>query len=99
VGRGGGGMSHPWGLSGPAFLWLYGAGLVVAVGIPALVRTLPAVGSRRLDPPLDANGVAFLAGGSRRVVETSLARRSVSALPRSGCCSPRRRRGESSWPR
>ena len=68
-------MGRPWGLSGPDFLWLYGAGLVVALGVaiylrwwvrrPPLVEPLPAG---------DASMVAYLMGGKRQLVETALAR-------------------------
>jgi uncharacterized protein (TIGR04222 family) len=59
-------MDHPWGLSGPAFLWLYGVVFLRwSVRRPRLAEPVP-VG--------DADVVAHLTGGPARVVETSLAR-------------------------
>jgi uncharacterized protein (TIGR04222 family) len=68
-------MGHPWGLSGPDFLWLYGSALVVALGVAIYLRW--AARRPRLAEPApvtDANVVAYLVGGARQVVETSLAR-------------------------
>jgi uncharacterized protein (TIGR04222 family) len=68
-------MDHLWGISGPAFLWLYLAGLALALAAAAAVRSA----ARRPTPPdappeLDELDLAFLAGGPRRVVETAIAR-------------------------
>ncbi|HEY0637543.1 MAG TPA: TIGR04222 domain-containing membrane protein [Pseudonocardiaceae bacterium] len=69
-------MDTPWGITGPQFLALYSAGLVIAVGIAVFVRyraRRPAAPDERF-PPLDIAGLAFLAGGPRRVVEVAIAR-------------------------
>lgn len=68
-------MDHPWGLSGPEFLWLYGGALVVSVGLAIYLRW--AVRRPRLAEPVpvgDANVVAYLRDGPQAVVETALAR-------------------------
>ncbi|MCG8923127.1 TIGR04222 domain-containing membrane protein [Lentzea sp. CC55] len=64
-----------WGLSGPEFLQLYWIGLALAVLVAIVVRVRVRAG--RGDQParsLDMDELAYLAGGPRRVVETSLAR-------------------------
>ena len=68
-------MDEPWGLSGPEFLALYGAALVIAVTYGLLLRHRV----RRPRPPefvrpVDLAGLAFLTGGPRRVVEVAIAR-------------------------
>jgi uncharacterized protein (TIGR04222 family) len=68
-------MGHPWGLSGPDFLWLYGSALVLALGVATYLRwkaRRPRLAGPA--PVTDANEVAYLVGGARQVVETSLAR-------------------------
>ncbi|MFD5828329.1 TIGR04222 domain-containing membrane protein [Lentzea sp. NPDC060358] len=68
-------MQKPWGLSGPEFLQLYWIGLALAVLVAIVVRVRARAG--RGDQPvrtLDMDELAYLAGGPRRVVETSLAR-------------------------
>ncbi|MFD9704225.1 TIGR04222 domain-containing membrane protein [Lentzea sp. NPDC059081] len=68
-------MQKPWGLSGPEFLQLYWIGLALAVLVAIVVRVRARAG--RGEQPvrsLDMDELAFLAGGARRVVETSLAR-------------------------
>ncbi len=68
-------MDHPWGISGPGFLWLYGVALVAAVGLAVYLRRRQR--NPRLAEPVpvgDVNVVAYLVDGPRRVVETSLAR-------------------------
>jgi uncharacterized protein (TIGR04222 family) len=68
-------MERPWGLSGPTFLWLYGAGLIVALALAFGVRA-QARRPRLTEPPptLDLEAIAFLAGGTRRVFELAIAR-------------------------
>ncbi|GAA1342914.1 TIGR04222 domain-containing membrane protein [Saccharothrix algeriensis] len=67
-------MERPWGLSGPEFLELYwialAASLVVAIVVRVRLR-----GARGGDPAgvLDRCELAFLTGGPRRAVETSVA--------------------------
>src|SRR5262245_57597835 len=66
---------HPWGLSGPAFLWLYVAGmvvgLVVAIGVRRRVRR-PHVTA----PPttVDVVELGFLGGGPVNAVQVAVAR-------------------------
>src|SRR5919107_1098499 len=79
-------MGYPWGISGPDFLALYVAALIVVVGVAVLAR----IKVRRPPsaPPAQRVGLpelAFLAGGPRRVVETA-----VSALLESGSLRPTR---------
>lgn len=68
-------MEHPWGISGPEFLWLYAAGLAVALAWLIVTRTR-ARRPRQIEPtpPLDLESVAFLSGGSRRVIELAIGR-------------------------
>ena len=66
---------HPWGLSGPEFLWLYGAGLVLGIAV-AIWRRM-AVRRPRLTEqpgPLVAEELGFVAGGPQRAVEVAVAR-------------------------
>lgn len=68
-------MNHPWGLSGPEFLWLYAGGLLLGLGWA--ISTRARVRRPRLSEPvpvLDDDGRAFLLGGTARVAETSIAR-------------------------
>ncbi|GAB2841350.1 TIGR04222 domain-containing membrane protein [Lentzea nigeriaca] len=68
-------MQRPWGLSGPEFLQLYWIGLALAVLVAIIVRVR--VRARHSTQPvrsLDMDELAYLAGGPRRVVETSIAR-------------------------
>ncbi|MFD4640661.1 TIGR04222 domain-containing membrane protein [Lentzea sp. NPDC058436] len=66
---------EPWGLSGPEFLQLYWIGLALAVLVSIVVRVRVRAG-RSTQPvrSLDMDELAYLAGGPRRVVETSIAR-------------------------
>ncbi|OLF15548.1 TIGR04222 domain-containing membrane protein [Actinophytocola xanthii] len=68
-------MDHLWGISGPAFLGLYTAGLALALAAAAAVRSAvrrpPAPDPA---PTLDELDLAFLAGGPKRVIETVVAR-------------------------
>ncbi|PWK79444.1 uncharacterized protein (TIGR04222 family) [Lentzea atacamensis] len=68
-------MQRPWGLSGPEFLQLYWIGLALAVLVAIIVRVRVRAGHS--DQPvrsLDMDELAYLAGGPKRVVETSIAR-------------------------
>ena len=68
-------MGQAWGLTGPEFLALYGAGLVLALGWAALVRWRV---RRPQEPvswqPLDVAELAFLVGGPGRAAEAAVAR-------------------------
>jgi uncharacterized protein (TIGR04222 family) len=74
---------HPWGLSGPDFLWLYGAGLVVglAVAIGARMRVRR---PRLAEPPgvLDAAELGFLGGGPANAVQVAVVRLVEAGLVR-----------------
>lgn len=66
-------MNEPWGLSGPQFLGVFVAGMIVALVITMLLRR--AVGARSqpdVTEPLTVDEVAYLAGGRRRVVESAI---------------------------
>lgn len=68
-------MQRPWGLSGPEFLQLYWIGLALAVLAVIIVRVRVRAGhSNQPVRSLDMDELAYLAGGPRRVVETSIAR-------------------------
>ncbi|WP_330277934.1 TIGR04222 domain-containing membrane protein [Lentzea sp. NBC_00516] len=68
-------MQRPWGLSGPEFLQLYWIGLALAVLVAIVVRVRVRAGhSTQPVRSLDMDELAYLAGGPRRVVETSIAR-------------------------
>ncbi|MCP2248776.1 TIGR04222 domain-containing membrane protein [Lentzea aerocolonigenes] len=68
-------MQRPWGLSGPEFLQLYWIGLALAVLVVVIVRVRVRAGhSNQPVRSLDMDELAYLAGGPRRVVETSIAR-------------------------
>jgi uncharacterized protein (TIGR04222 family) len=67
-------VERPWGLSGPEFLELYWIALAVSVAFAILVRVR--LRGTREGAPAGALGlldIAFLTGGPRRVVETSVA--------------------------
>ncbi|GAB2973651.1 TIGR04222 domain-containing membrane protein [Saccharothrix stipae] len=67
-------MERPWGLSGPEFLELYWIALAVSVAFSIFVRVR--LRGTRDGAPAGALGlldIAYLTGGPRRVVETSVA--------------------------
>ncbi|ONI79439.1 hypothetical protein ALI144C_26895 [Actinosynnema sp. ALI-1.44] len=65
---------NPWGISGPAFLWLYGGGLAVAVIATLLLRgRLRAAGATNTRDPLTVEETALLAGGRTRMAESAIA--------------------------
>ena len=74
---------HPWGLSGPEFLWLYSAGLVlglvVAIGARMRVRR-----PRLAEPPgqLDVTELGFLGGGPVNALQVAVARLAMADLVR-----------------
>ena len=74
---------HPWGLSGPEFLWLYGigmvAGLAVAIGARVKVRR-----PRLAEPPghLDVTELGLLGGGPVNAVQVAIARLAAAGLVR-----------------
>jgi uncharacterized protein (TIGR04222 family) len=74
---------HPWGLSGPVFLWLYVIGLVaglgVIIGVRRAVRRPP-----QPEPPAVTDDVelGFLAGGPVNAVQVAVARLVQAGLVR-----------------
>jgi len=63
-------MSEPWGLSGPQFLAIFVAGLLLATFAPLLLRRLIGrVPSGRLTRQLDAYEVGYLADGPDRAAD------------------------------
>jgi uncharacterized protein (TIGR04222 family) len=66
---------HPWGLSGPEFLWLYSAGLVVGLVVAFGLR-VAARRPRLAEPPRRPapEELGFLAGGPRHAVQVAVAR-------------------------
>jgi uncharacterized protein (TIGR04222 family) len=66
---------HPWGLSGPDFLWLYIAGLVVGVAVAVGAR-MRVRRPRLAEPPatLDATELGFLGGGAANAVQVAVVR-------------------------
>jgi uncharacterized protein (TIGR04222 family) len=66
-------MNQPWGLSGPQFLWIYGAGMAAFFAAPWLVallaQTFGTASSQVPVPELDAYEVGYLAGGAQRAGE------------------------------
>lgn len=78
-------MGHPWGISGPSFLLLYGAVLAVAVVLVAILyRAVRRPYGAKPEPDGDVNILAYLCGGASRVVETSLAQ----LIEQGRCASP-----------
>ncbi|MBP2334610.1 uncharacterized protein (TIGR04222 family) [Saccharothrix coeruleofusca] len=68
-------MQRPWGLSGPEFLDLYWIALAVVTAFALLLRVR--LRGTRASAPAGAPGLyelAYLSGGPRRAVETSVAR-------------------------
>ncbi|EHK85285.1 TIGR04222 domain-containing membrane protein [Saccharomonospora azurea] len=74
---------HPWGLSGPQFLWLYGvgllAGLIVAIGNWMGVRRPR---SQEASGPLTAEELGFLVAGPRRAIAVAISRLVAAQLVR-----------------
>ena len=67
-------MGEPWGISGPAFLWLYVAGVLLAMIATSFLRkSVRRADDREPGRTLEVEELAFLAGGPRRVVETAVA--------------------------
>ena len=66
-------MNQPWGLSGPQFLWIYGAGMAAFFAAPwAIALFAGAVSTSSPRVPglvLDAYEVGYLAGGAQRAAE------------------------------
>lgn len=66
---------HPWGLSGPEFLWLYAAGMVLGGAVVLYARRWAGRRTPAEEPStVDYAEVAYLAGGTDRVVDAAVAR-------------------------
>src|SRR5438105_4542054 len=71
-------MSDPWGISGPAFLWIYGG---LMVGVWLVVRPLLTWAARRSashggqypGSTPTVYQLAYLAGGPHRAIDTAIA--------------------------
>jgi uncharacterized protein (TIGR04222 family) len=79
-------MNQPWGLSGPQFLWIYGAGMAAFVAVPWLLallgRTFSTVSSGVPASVLDAYEVGYLAGGAPRAAEVVIGELTTSGALR-----------------
>jgi uncharacterized protein (TIGR04222 family) len=79
-------MNQPWGLSGPQFLWIYGAGMAAFFAAPVLVallaRTHRAASSQVPVPGLDPYEAGYLAGGAKRAAEVVIGELASSAALR-----------------
>ena len=79
-------MNQPWGLSGPQFLWVYGAGMAAFVAAPWLLalfaRTFDTASPRVPAPVLDAYEVGYLAGGAQRAAEVVIGELTASGALR-----------------
>ncbi|ALG08033.1 TIGR04222 domain-containing membrane protein [Kibdelosporangium phytohabitans] len=66
---------NPWGISGPAFLWLYTGGFVVAGAVTLLLRRRigSLTGAQSASEPLTVDETAILAGGRARVADAAIA--------------------------
>lgn len=74
---------HPWGLSGPEFLWLYVVGLVVAL-VVAIGARMRVRRPRLAEPPgrLDVTELGFLGGGPVNALQVAVARLAMADLVR-----------------
>jgi hypothetical protein len=81
-----GGVNQPRGVSGPQFLWIYGAGLAALVAAPGLLallaRAFSAASPRVSAPVLDAYEVGYLAGGAQRAAEVIIGELTASGALR-----------------
>jgi len=79
-------MKQPWGLSGPQFLWIYGAGMAAFFAAPLLVALLArasgTASSRAAALMLDAYEVGYLAGGAQRAAEVVIGELTASGALR-----------------
>ena len=79
-------MNQPWGLSGPQFLWIYGAGMAAFFAAPLLVALLArasgTASSRAAALVLDAYEVGYLAGGAERAAEVVIGELAASGALR-----------------
>ena len=79
-------MNQPWGLSGPQFLWIYGAGLAAFLVTPWLLalfaRILGTAPPGVPAPELDAYEVGYLTEGAPRAAEVVIGELAVSGALR-----------------
>jgi len=78
-------MNQPWGLSGPQFLWIYGAGMAAFVAAPLLLVLLArtfGTSVRGTEPILDAYQVGYLARGPQRAAEVVIGELTASGALR-----------------
>jgi uncharacterized protein (TIGR04222 family) len=79
-------MNQPWGLSGPQFLWIYGAGMAAFFAAPwAIALFARAVSTSFPRVPglvLDAYEVGYLAGGAQRAAEVVIGELATSGVLR-----------------
>jgi uncharacterized protein (TIGR04222 family) len=79
-------MNQPWGLTGPQFLGIYGAGMAAFVAAPwlfvLLARTFGTASPRVPAPVLDAYEVGYLAGGAQRAAEVVIGELTASGALR-----------------
>ena len=79
-------MNQPWGLSGPQFLWIYGAGMATFVAAPwllvLLARAFGTASPQAPAPVLDAYEVGYLAGGAQRAAEVVIGELTASGALR-----------------
>jgi uncharacterized protein (TIGR04222 family) len=79
-------MNQPWGLSGPQFLGIYGAGMAAFFAVPflpvLLARVFGTASSLAPSPVLDAYEVGYLAGGAQRAAEVVIGELSASGALR-----------------
>ena len=79
-------MNQPWGLSGPQFLWIYGAGMAAFAVVPRLLalfgRAVGTASPQVPAPVLDAYEVGYLAGGAQRAAEVVIGELTTSGALR-----------------
>jgi uncharacterized protein (TIGR04222 family) len=79
-------MNQPWGLSGPQFLGIYGAGMAAFVAAPWLLvlfaRTFGSKSLRASGLVRDAYEVGYLAGGAQRAAEVVIGELTASGALR-----------------
>lgn len=79
-------MNQPWGLSGPQFLLIYGAGMAAFAAAPWLLvliaRAFGTASARVPAPVLDAYQVGYLAGGAQRAAEVVIGELTTSGALR-----------------
>ena len=79
-------MNQPWGLPGPQFLGIYGAGMAAFVAAPwllvLLARIFGTASAQVPAPLLDAYEIGYLAGGAQRAAEVVIGELTASGALR-----------------